>query len=514
MRILNAGASVAPGLTQKPRATLWSAADSSPRKANLRRAFWHRPHRLPWEETLAVLALCFFAVQGAVPGIAPAQALATHLAAATSLMRVGGMAAQALVYGGIVLLLLRARHSIEQRLPSIPLVLLFTLWVLATALWSLDPLLTLRRGVEFALAGGFGLYLAVRFPLQKQLRIFWIALLLLSIASVLAVFAFPATGLDRSAGHLHDWKGVFTQKNASGRMMVLATALLLVLRRGTGASKTLFRSSIVASAALFALVLYKSGSRSAWLLEAVVLAVAFLLWLLRCAAPKLRALLLVLAAEVGLIACIAAYAERARILEHLGRGVMLSGRVGIWAAVWSYICQRPLLGWGYAAFWRGWTGPSFQVSSMVHFLVFHAHDGYLDLWLQTGLLGLLLFALIGLQAFVRVARRVGEGEFAGRSGRCNYNDLLWPLMVLVIVGLYGIDENTILIVHGIFWPLVVMALVLLGKQPRGRAQRRDVEPRWEPLNSRRNRGLRQGSRLALRPLACRRSHAARALSTR
>lgn len=494
---------------------LWSAEDSSRRKANLRCSFWYQPHRLLWEETLAVLALCFFAVQGAVPGIAPAQALATHLAAGTSLMRVGGMAAQALIYGGIGLLLLRARHTLERRLPSIPLVILFTLWVLATALWSLDPLLTLRRGVEFALAGGFGLYLAVRFPLQKQLRIFWIALLLLAVASVLAVFAFPATGLDRSAGHLHDWKGIFTQKNASGRMMVLATALLLVLRRGAGASKALFYSSIAASAALFALVLYKSGSRSAWLLEAVVLAVAFLLWILRCAAPKLRVLLLVVAAELGLIACVVAYAERARILEHLGRGVMLSGRVGIWAAVWSYICQRPWLGWGYAAFWQGWTGPSFQVSSMVHFLVFHAHDGYLDLWLQTGLLGLLLFVLLGLQAFARVVRRVGEGEFADRSGKFPMSNLLWPLLVLVIVGLYGIDENTILIVHGIFWPLAVMALVLLGKKPQqSRVKRLDSEPSWEPLDARRSRALRRSSRLSLPPLLLRRSHAARALSTR
>lgn len=492
MRILSAGTTAERG--PRPALPLLLRRSKARPCKNPRPGFWLRPRRLLWEEMLAVLALCFFAVQGAVPGIAPAQALATNLAAATGLMRIGGMAAQALIYGGILLLLYRARHKIRPKLPGLSLVLVFTLWVLATAIWSLDPVLTLRRGVEFALAGGFGVYLAVRYSLQKQLRIFWLAMLLLALGSLVTIYFFPAIGLDRSAGHLHDWKGVFTQKNASGRMMVLATALLLGLRRRFASKRMVFCSAWSASMALFLLLLFKSGSRSAWLLELAVLAGSLAVWMLRKTALRFRALLLLMVASSGLFVALALYAERVRLLAELGRGVMLSGRVGIWAAVWSFICQRPWLGWGYAAFWQGWTGPSFAVSSMVHFLVFHAHDGYLDLWLQTGLVGLLLFTLIAVQAAGRLAACAARGRWSG---------LTWPLSVLMIVALYGVDENTIMIVHGIFWPLVVMALVLLGGK---RASRHELRQRSTSLHVTKggDRGL----------LLDRRSYAARALSSR
>jgi O-antigen ligase len=145
-------------------------------------------------------------------------------------------------------------------------------------------------------------------------------------------------------------------------------------------------------------------------------------------------------------------AYRVALMEWMGRNATLSGRVQIWHAVWPFVMQRPWLGWGYEAFWRGWTGPSFQVSATVHFLVFHAHNGYLDLWLQTGAVGLGLFAVAYGQAWLRAWRRVGRGQM---------ENLLWPLSVLVIVGLYGLDENTVLVPNGLFWMIFVMVTVWL-----------------------------------------------------
>ena len=38
-------------------------------------------------------------------------------------------------------------------------------------------------------------------------------------------------------------------------------------------------------------------------------------------------------------------------LEFLGKDPTLTGRSELWAYVWKDIDLRPLLGWGYAAFW-------------------------------------------------------------------------------------------------------------------------------------------------------------------
>ena len=173
-------------------------------------------------------------------------------------------------------------------------------------------------------------------------------------------------------------------------------------------------------------------------------------FLLRRSAGRIRGAVLGLMALTSVTAGVLVIVFRDALVEAMGRNATLSGRVEIWHAVWPFVMQRPWLGWGYEAFWRGWTGPSYQVSAAVHFLVFHAHNGYLDLWLQTGIVGLGLFAAAYAQAWLRVWRRMERGQMA---------ELLWPLCVLVIVGLYGGDENTVLVPNGIFWMLFVMATV-------------------------------------------------------
>ncbi len=46
--------------------------------------------------------------------------------------------------------------------------------------------------------------------------------------------------------------------------------------------------------------------------------------------------------------------------------------------------QRPWFGYGYDAFWRGMQGPSFQIAAAVHFVVAHAHNGFLEIALELG----------------------------------------------------------------------------------------------------------------------------------
>ena len=207
------------------------------------------------EELCCAAILAFFAVQGAVPFIAPNQALEATGAAATGLMFYGGVGSQLVVYGAIAFLLLRQAGRVVRWLRAMQWALALALLAVASTLWSQFPLYTIRRSLPFALAGMFGLYLAVRFPVRRQLGILRVTMLALAVGTVMMALAFPKLGLDMSAGHHADWQGVFTQKNACGRMMVLATAVLLADWR--------LSWQRVGSAALFALVMFMSGSRSA-----------------------------------------------------------------------------------------------------------------------------------------------------------------------------------------------------------------------------------------------------------
>jgi exopolysaccharide production protein ExoQ len=397
--------------------------------------------QLPLQNAVCALLLAFFAMQGAIPGIAPSQALEATNAAPTPLMRIGGIVSQLLIDGTIFFLLLKHLRLLARRAGKMQYAAPFALLVLASAVWSIDPLLTLRRSAPFALAGLFGLWFALRFSLRRQLSILLLAMVLLALAALVAALCFPQTGLDHSPGHLSDWQGVFTQKNACGRIMVLATAVVLSGRRMTGLR--------FGALLLFVFVLIMSGSRGAWLIEAAIFSLHFLLQLMRRIEQRSRVFLAILAGSAAFGFTAAAFLFLKQITGFIGRDATLSGRTAIWAQVWSFILQRPMLGYGYDAFWQGIHGESFRVVAAVHFIVFHAHNGFLEIWLELGAAGLLLFLLSYARAWRKLWPLVRRGQIDRAA---------WPFFLLVLILLYDLDENTLLIFNGLFWILYVSAL--------------------------------------------------------
>jgi O-antigen ligase len=152
----------------------------------------------------------------------------------------------------------------------------------------------------------------------------------------------------------------------------------------------------------------------------------------------------------------------------LGRDATLSGRTAIWAQVAHFIAQRPFFGYGYDAFWRGMQGPSLQIDAAVHFIVEHAHNGFLEICLELGFTGLVLFAI----SWFRAAHQLWPSWRSGEIPR-----IAFPLAILVLIALYDIDENTLLIYNGLFWPLYVAALATIDATARDRHHTQPTAPR-------------------------------------
>jgi len=417
---------------------------------------------IPLEDLACAALFAFFAMQGSIPGIAPSSALEITGSAPTGFTTMGGIATQAVANGLIVLLILRRPRLVLRGITLVPWAALLAGLAMASALWSLDPALTIRRAFPFALAGAFGLWFSLRFPAPRQRAILRLTMTALAAATIAVVVCAPAIGLDHTPGHGADWQGVFTQKNACGRMMVLATAVILWEARLTRAR--------FASLLLFLFVLLMSGSRGAWLIEAAVIA----LWLARLGAPRMGARLRLVAAVAApagaLTAAVLMSLPPPGILSLLGRDATLSGRTEIWAQVWHFIRLHPVFGYGYDAFWRGMKGPSLEIDAAVHFVVEHAHNGFLEIGLELGLAGLALFAFSWLAAAWKLLPFWLSGEMA---------PITFPLAVLALVALYDFDENTLLIYNGLFWPLYVAALVTIECAARDRRheqerRRRDI----------------------------------------
>ncbi|MGD0366091.1 MAG: O-antigen ligase [Acidobacteriaceae bacterium] len=433
--------------------------------------------RIVHPEDLACAALfAFFAMQGSIPGIAPAQALEMTASAPNGLTTIGGISSQAIAYTLILALILRRPRLVLRQTALVPWAGLLAVLAVASTAWSLDPLLTLRRSLPFALAGLFGLWFSARFTRSRQLAILRLAMIALALATIAIVVRAPSIGLDHSPGHAADWQGVFTQKNACGRIMVLATAVILFGERITASRLTAF--------ALFLFVLIMSGSRAAWMIEGALVFLWLVLSIARRAAPRFRLVMAVTAP----FACVALGTAMVlgfhRLALLLSRDPTLSGRTAIWAQVGHFIVQHPLLGYGYDAFWRGATGPSLQIDTAVHFFVVHAHNGFLEIALELGAPGLALFVLSWLRAWRRLWPLWRRGEI---------DRIAWPLAIVVLIALYDLDENTLLLYNGLFWILYVAALAsientskpTLGKlaENRGPRQIRGWPAQWRASES-------------------------------
>ena len=86
-----------------------------------------------------------------------------------------------------------------------------------------------------------------------------------------------------------------------------------------------------------------------------------------------------------------------------------TGRTEVWSFVLQMVQRHPIFGWGYQAFWlSGPEAPSLREGPSWVALMPHAHDGYLDVLLDTGVVGLAI--AIGL--LVSMAARL---EYCGRD---------------------------------------------------------------------------------------------------
>jgi exopolysaccharide production protein ExoQ len=320
---------------------------------------------------------------------------------------------------------------------------LLTVLAIASTAWSISPEDTLRRSAALVMTILFALYLAARFDHPAQLRLLGIALTIAVMLGLAAAVVWPEVAIMHEQ-HPGALRGLFTNKNAFGHMAALDVIVLIACwvaepnRRGT--------IGIAMSTALVALLLSESLAAA---LTVVAAAVAGLI------VAGLRphrggsAHAAMLASVVILAMVVVAIVISWNLLALVERDPTLTGRTTLWAETWEFIRERPMLGYGYGAFWSEASDPVAKLDQALGWLVPSAHNGYIDLWLQLGLLGISLFVVAVLEAVLRFAYRVRLGEAAGvyatvligsgllcrelaESSLLGQNDFEWLVLVMVL----------------------------------------------------------------------------------
>jgi len=99
------------------------------------------------------------------------------------------------------------------------------------------------------------------------------------------------------------------------------------------------------------------------------------------------------------------------MVQSLGRNSSLTGRTQIWAAV---LAQRinPVLGTGFESFWMGNRMQSVWSLSQVG--IEEAHNGYLELYLNLGWVGLTLLGVLIVSGYRNALELFRRDPVAGR----------------------------------------------------------------------------------------------------
>jgi O-antigen ligase len=238
----------------------------------------------------------------------------------------------------------------------------------------------------------------------------------------------------------------------NSNLLALIALLALIVFATQFAARTASRFWLVAWAVVAVGVLALTRSSTVLIAGAAALALAVFLVILRrrrtahgrVATYSIGGGLLLLGVAVVAVA-------HKPLLQLLGKSDSLTGRTGIWSAVLKLAGQHPVAGWGWVSYWVPWVHPfdshAFAIKGVQYS---QAHDAWLDVFLQLGVIGLVVFALFVLTTLVRA------WLLAARSAPSDVVRL-FPLVLVVALLVHSIAESRLLIEIG-FALLVAFAI--------------------------------------------------------
>ncbi len=317
---------------------------------------------------------------------------------------------------------------------------LFVLFVFISFFWSEAPDKTFRFGVYGIGATTVGLYLATRYSLKEQLNILAWTFATVTILSVIFVVAIPEYGY--MGGIYPDAvRGIYTHKNQFGIIISLATFIFFLKAIDTQQRSWIFWLLLITSVSLT--ILCKSTTSLGTMLLMLLLCIVYRIFRWRYEI-LVSTVLVVLIIGIGGLLFFFNFIGTDAFFEAIGKDPTLSSRTEIWKQVWEAIQLKPWLGYGSAAFWDGLQGSSKYVELAVKSKVAYAHNGFLDILLGIGFIGLGLFLISFLVTTIK-------SLFLLRTS--NTVESFWPLLFLTYLILTNVSEGTLSALDNIFWVL-------------------------------------------------------------
>jgi len=339
------------------------------------------------------------------------------------------------------------------------------LWSLLSITWSEYPWLTMRRSSRMIIEVVSFVILALSIPTNEEvLRILFRVFFVINLLNIISI-------VDPSISQTSlGFAGVHGGKNTAGEFFYLALPVFFIgsVNRSVSRSRGVALFALVSGAGM----LVASQSKTA--LGTTLIAAAFCVTARAALSTRYRVPILFMYVLVALLLMLfVSSIGVSETIKYLFGDPTLTNRDLIWNYALSKFDTNPLGGVGFGALWQ--IGPNLEavlVNQGIWVIINEAHNGYIEILTQLGIIGLLLliiFLLMNLNGIYRYA-----GSFDGRKsiGLADY-------AIFLFVGglIYSITESFFFISTGL-WFLFVFVLSVV----RHRSAERVKTKTWTPSN--------------------------------
>jgi len=334
-------------------------------------------------------------------------------------------------------------------------VLIFSVlgWAVLSVVWSSVPSTSAINSMRMAINLILVVYLFERFSANDIQKLMMLVGCVAATGSLLMAVVFPQYGLQtRNLAAFGAWQGIFGQKNLLGlELLILLLPAFFVKLNGIYARR--LRIAYVATL-LFLIVM--SQSAGAWIVSVLCLAFVALLHMTVRMPKRDTAVIAFVVAGVLIAVGMAVLANYESLMYALGKDPTMTGRTVLWSGLIELALKRPIQGYGYLAFWQGLNGPTRYLALQMNWLgLAGAENGVLEMGLELGIVGLLLYAVIFLRAVKDALYCIGRGATPAA---------LWYTAILFYVVATNIEGGSLLMPSNLACMMPFMAFLGLRRE--------------------------------------------------
>lgn len=326
-------------------------------------------------------------------------------------------------------------------------------WAILSIAWSDNPSTSAINSLRLIINLALVLYLFERYSANDIQKLVMLVGCVAAAGSILLVLVLPQYGLQsRGFYALGAWEGIFGQKNICGlEMLILLLPAFFV--KLTGSHANILRYGYIATVLG---IIAMTRSAGAWIITSLCLGFIALLKLMARMAKKDAIVVAVVTISAVAVAGLIAAANFDTFMFALGKDPTMTGRTVIWESLLRSALKRPVFGYGYLAFWQGHSGESRNLAMQLNLPNYaSAESGVLELWLELGIVGVVLYGLV----FFRAVKDAVYCFWQGASPAA-----LWYICILFYVAAANVEGGLLLTPSNLACILPFVAYVGLRRE--------------------------------------------------